>query len=152
MVSLPRPHTCPVRSKLHGAATSWLVSFKLLLLCRLSGASESCNSCGPGTEPSAERTHCASCAKAGTVSVTGAKCEPCKQGTAPSANKQKCDICPAGKVSARGVACDSCQDKTQRPTQDQSKCICPAGTYNSSFGLIFCFEHSYVQDAILLDR
>ena len=128
------------------------MSFKLLLLCRLSGASESCNSCSPGTEPSAERTHCASCATAGTVSVTGAKCEPCKQGTAPSANKKKCDICPAGKVSARGVACDSCQDKTQRPTQDQSKCICPAGTYNSSFGLIFCFEHSYVQDAILLDR
>ena len=90
--------------------------------------------------------------RAGRSSATGAKCEPCKQGTAPSANKKKCDICPAGKVSARGVACDSCQDKTQRPNHDQSKCICPDGTYNSSFGLIFCFEHNYMQDAILLDR
>ena len=87
-----------------------------------------CESCVAGKSPNDDHTDCEACA--GMQHSTAGVCVDCPAGKVPLPSKTGCEACKPGEVVKDG------------------RCVCADGTYNSSFGLIFCFDQDYHPDII----
>eukprot|EP01129_Flabellula_baltica_P009966 TRINITY_DN4153_c0_g1_i2.p1 TRINITY_DN4153_c0_g1~~TRINITY_DN4153_c0_g1_i2.p1 ORF type:complete len:1569 (-),score=281.58 TRINITY_DN4153_c0_g1_i2:27-4733(-) len=88
------------------AQTDHISILKIELYGSLSGLPTSCERCGPGQEPSMDRTVCL----------------PCEGGTYKSSDMDTCQACPSGTVSQKGQGeCISCGHNVF-PNSDQDEC------------------------------
>eukprot|EP01045_Picozoa_sp_COSAG04_P002464 COSAG04_NODE_90_length_26856_cov_18.273723_20_plen_2565_part_00 len=95
------------------------------------GAATSCVSCAPGQGPNAARTGCETCD--GNRYSSFGVCLDCPANELVSDDKTRCSPCPRGETPVGG------------------RCQCEPGRYNSSFGLIFCFDGEYHSDRLQSD-
>eukprot|EP01043_Picozoa_sp_COSAG02_P047982 COSAG02_NODE_4659_length_5123_cov_6.685709_1_plen_1319_part_10 len=93
--------------------------------------STSCTKCNPGEEPNANRTRCLECS-VGKQSTFGNRCDGCPSNEITNADQSGCRPCPVSQVAS----------------PDQTQCVCQSGSYNSSYGLIFCFEQEYFDERL----
>lgn len=122
----------------------------------------SCDVCGAGTGPSADRTTCVACdpgfsqdpdkdggvctpCPAGSYSAKGGAkaCLPCDAGTFSTGGAAECTPCSAGTFASKpgNEACEPCLPGSFAPTEGYAQCSpCPIGTFASEGPVVACTE------------
>ena len=113
-----------------------------------------CESCQPGTSPTAARDGCTPC-EAGTHSTNGAECEVCPAGSQPNSGQTACESCKAvgdNVFSPDGRECRDCPARNA-PNEERTACFCQANTYSAKeLGLVTCRGTAFHSDGMESDE